>query len=350
MSRIRDYSITKKLTWMNMLVSGAALLLACGAFITTDTILYRQGMVRNLSVEAQMIGDNSVSALLFNDPKSAANTLAALHASPQVTAAWIYTPEGQPFANYRRDPKLQPPILPDLPPGQTEVHWYKDRRLALVRFVTFHGKLTAIVYIESDMGGLYERLESYAQISLGVLVISLLAAFVISWISRRVVAKPIQDLSATARAVSRDKNFAVRAVPTEGSDEISELIATFNSMLAQIEEREAERDQLLKNERAARAEAENASLLKDEFLATLSHELRTPLNAIVGWSHVLRAPGHKDGELARGLSVIERNARAQAQLVEDMLDMSRIISGKTRLEVEQVDLQDVVKAARRRIL
>lgn len=159
------------------------------------------------------------------------------------------------------------------------------------------------------------------------------------------VAKPIQDLSATARAVSRDKNFAVRAVPTDGGDEISELISTFNSMLAQIEEREAERDQLLKNERAARTEAERASLLKDEFLATLSHELRTPLNAIVGWSHVLCTPGHTDAELARGLSVIERNARAQAQLIEDMLDMSRIISGKTRLDVQQVNLQDVVKAA-----
>ena len=69
MLRIRDYSITKKLTWMNMLVSGAALLLACGAFIAYETVLYRQTMVRDLSVQAQIIGDNSVSALLFNDPQ-----------------------------------------------------------------------------------------------------------------------------------------------------------------------------------------------------------------------------------------------------------------------------------------
>src|SRR5688500_70299 len=108
---------------------------------------------------------------------------------------------------------------------------------------------------------------------------------------------------------------------------------------------QAEREQLLEAERAARAEAERVSLIKDEFLATLSHELRTPLNAIVGWSQILSARGHADEELAEGLAVIERNARVQTQLIEDLLDMSRIVSGKVRLEVQQVELQDVVKAA-----
>lgn len=108
---------------------------------------------------------------------------------------------------------------------------------------------------------------------------------------------------------------------------------------------EAEREQLLESERAARAEAERVSRMKDEFLATLSHELRTPLNAILGWSQILRSRGHADQELMEGLSVIERNTRAQTRLIEDLLDMSRIISGKIRLDVQQVDLQDVISAA-----
>jgi PAS domain S-box-containing protein len=106
-----------------------------------------------------------------------------------------------------------------------------------------------------------------------------------------------------------------------------------------------EREQLLKAEQTARAEAERVSLTKDEFLATLSHELRTPLNAILGWSQILQSRGLQDPELAEGLAVIERNTRVQTQLIEDLLDMSRIISGKIRLDVQQVDLQDVVKAA-----
>jgi PAS domain S-box-containing protein len=106
-----------------------------------------------------------------------------------------------------------------------------------------------------------------------------------------------------------------------------------------------EREHLLDAERAARAEAERVSFIKDEFLATLSHELRTPLNAILGWSQLLRARGTPDEEFNEGLAVIERNTKLQTQLIEDLLDMSRIISGKVRLDVQRVELQDVMKAA-----
>ena len=104
-----------------------------------------------------------------------------------------------------------------------------------------------------------------------------------------------------------------------------------------------EKAQLLEAERAARGEAERASLQKDEFLSTLSHELRTPLNAILGWAQLLHGKGGE--QLTHGLHVIERNARAQAQLVEDLLDMSRIISGKMRLDVQRIELHDLLRAA-----
>jgi PAS domain S-box-containing protein len=106
----------------------------------------------------------------------------------------------------------------------------------------------------------------------------------------------------------------------------------------------AEREQLLAAERAARSDAERVSRMKDEFLATLSHELRTPLNAILGWSHLLKRRQDEES-IRQGLNVIERNARAQTQLIEDLLDMSRIVSGKIRLDVQRVDLASVVEAA-----
>ena len=95
-----------------------------------------------------------------------------------------------------------------------------------------------------------------------------------------------------------------------------------------------ERKVLLDSERQARAEAERTSQLKDEFLATLSHELRTPLSAILGWAQVLRRGSRDQADLHRGLQTIERNARAQAQLIEDLLDMSSITSGKVQLEMQ----------------
>ena len=112
-----------------------------------------------------------------------------------------------------------------------------------------------------------------------------------------------------------------------------------------IKQAEAERDQLLANERTARSEAERVSRMKDEFLATLSHELRTPLNAVLGWANLLRSGALEGADAAQGLEVIERNARLQAQLIEDLLDMSRVISGKLRLDVQRVELAAVIDAA-----
>lgn len=106
----------------------------------------------------------------------------------------------------------------------------------------------------------------------------------------------------------------------------------------------ADRASLLDAERAARAEIERVSLIKDEFLATLSHELRTPLNAVLGWSEILLARAEDGSDLYRGLSTIARNARAQAQLIEDLLDMNRIVSGKIRLDVQQTDLGPIVES------
>ena len=98
-------------------------------------------------------------------------------------------------------------------------------------------------------------------------------------------------------------------------------------------------------ERVARTEAERAGRIKDEFLATLSHELRTPLHAILGWSQILRKDTEMPAKASEGLSVIERNARSQAQIISDLLDMSSIISGKVRLDVQRADLANIVQAA-----
>ncbi len=108
----------------------------------------------------------------------------------------------------------------------------------------------------------------------------------------------------------------------------------------------AQRDQMLEAERTARIEAQRAARMKDEFLATLSHELRTPLNAILGWTQILRSPQSEGTvDVRHGIEVIERNARAQMQLVDDLLDLSRIMAGRVRLDVQRVALADVVRGA-----
>ena len=108
---------------------------------------------------------------------------------------------------------------------------------------------------------------------------------------------------------------------------------------------EEERAKLLVREQAAREEAEQANRTKDEFLATLSHELRTPLTAILGWSHLVRTGGLDKSQIDRAVETIERNARSQSQLIDDLLDVSRIITGKLQIEPVKIDLCAVVESA-----
>ena len=108
---------------------------------------------------------------------------------------------------------------------------------------------------------------------------------------------------------------------------------------------EEEREQLLASERDSRSEAEEANRLKDEFLATISHELRSPLNAILGWARLLREPDMRWDQMERALETIERNAQAQARLIEDLLDVSRIVSGKLSIQMRPVTLNSTVQSA-----
>jgi signal transduction histidine kinase len=164
---------------------------------------------------------------------------------------------------------------------------------------------------------------------------------------------PVGSVCTAATAgVSQNALAVLVILATLGLLTVALLISIFDTRLesnalslAASQATAAERQSLLQRERQARNEAENISAMKDEFLATLSHELRTPLNAILGWAEMLRRGVKDEATLRRGLETIERNARAQAQLIEDLLDMSRIVSGKVRLEVQAIDPLSFVEAA-----
>jgi len=135
--------------------------------------------------------------------------------------------------------------------------------------------------------------------------------------------------------------LSITPIPSEGSP-------TFTGYLRDITDQkdaERERNRLLSAEKMARQDAENANRQKDEFLSVVSHELRTPLNAVLGWSQLLDGGNVTQEDLKEGVQVIQRNARAQSRIIEDILDMSRIISGKVRLDVQRVDLPNVIEAA-----
>jgi signal transduction histidine kinase/DNA-binding response OmpR family regulator len=363
MLNAQKHSISRNLTWMNMLVSGAALLLACAAFIAFDMITFRQAMLRNLSTQAQIIGSNSVSALLFNDPQAAENTLLALKAAPNILSARVYLPDGRPFASYSRGRDRHGPVLPPVSPGQPETHWVEDDQIALVRLIVLDGKPIGAVYIRSDLQELHSRFQRYAAIAAIVLSACLLAALLISSVFRRAVADPIVDLSKIAKVVSQDKNYSVRATPIRSPAELAILIDAFNEMLAQIQQSERAlrmaRDELEQRvqERTAELEAakreveefshsvllakeevERGSKFKDQFLSTMSHELRTPLNAVLGFSDLLADEryGPLNDRQQRYVAHIHTGGKHLLRLISDILDLSKIEAGRMELAREDV--------------
>src|SRR5947209_10140125 len=362
MLRSRDSSITKRLTRMNILVSGAALLIAGAAFVGYDRVTFRESMVHNLSIQAQITGGNSVSALLFNDPQSAENTLSALKAAPNIVSAGIYTPAGRPFATYSRDTAGQVLTLPAIPPGQIEGHWFKDGELVVVRKIIFEGKPTSTVYIRSDLQEMNHRLKRYAVIAAFVLAASLIAALLVASIFQRAVAEPIVHLAEIARIVSRDKKYCLRATPTGNRDEPDILIHAFNDMLSQIQQRdEALRDAHRELEERVEArtaqlaaankelerqnrEVERATQLKSQFLASMSHELRTPLNAIIGFSDLLaeKTAGDLTDKQQRFVGHVRNGARHLLQLINDILDLSKIESGLLELRRETFSVSEAL--------
>jgi PAS domain S-box-containing protein len=165
------------------------------------------------------------------------------------------------------------------------------------------------------------------------------------WVAHLASGEPWEDTFPLRRHDGVFRWHLSRARPIRDSDGRITMWFGTNTDVTEHRQLAEDREELLAAERAARTEAERVGRMKDEFLATLSHELRTPLSAILGWSQLLQRSEPAGDMLNEGLGVIERNARIQTQLISDLLDMSRIISGKVRLDVQRVDLAPVINAA-----
>jgi signal transduction histidine kinase/ActR/RegA family two-component response regulator len=324
----RRLSIRQKLTVMLMLVSATVLGLASIAFVTWDFFRYRADMQADLQTQAQLVLDNTAAAVTFNDPEAAGETLQMLSIHPHSQIACLYLPDGRLFAFRNFGDVLDGcPVFPQ--PG---VEMAPNRMFVTEQLA--HGRNPgARLTIGVDLEQHAARIRTQATAVAAILVVGLLISLLLASLLQGIVARPIAALAATARTIADRGDYSIRAAHLT-QDEIGVLVQAFNRMLDEIQASQRERADLLDRE-------QQANRLKDEFLATLSHELRTPLNAIVGWVHLLRRGNLPAEEMQHALERIDRNAHAQARLVQDLLDVSRITSGKLLLDVREMDLATV---------
>ncbi len=230
MIRFRDIRIQRKLMLVILLGSTAVLVLACSAFVGYDAVVFRRTMVRDLTVLADVIGENSTAAVQFSAPSDAEKTLKALQFKPSVMAACIYVKDGSRFAAYVREGS-QAAIPPE--PGPVG-HRFAPSSLVLVRPIMLERMPVGTIWVQADLQELGARLRTYAGIAGGVFVGAAMLAVLVAYRGQRAISRPIMTLAETARAVKEQRNYALRAPPV-GRDEIGLLTEAFNQMLCDIE-------------------------------------------------------------------------------------------------------------------
>jgi signal transduction histidine kinase len=208
------------------------------------------------------------------------------------------------------------------------------------RAVRVFGEMVALLWAEGSYAGTV-RLEELWNGLRAAHPFVLFCAYPITGLDGDAHAQPFSDVCRAHAHLIPAESYS--GLP--GPDERAQAIIGLQQKARLLEQELAARAESLAREQTARVEAEHANRLKDDFLATVSHELRTPLTTIIAWAQRLRKGDPSVATLARGLEVIERNAKAQAQLVEDILDVSQVITGKLRLDSGPVDAITVISAA-----
>lgn len=343
-----DYrtSIRKQFMVATMATTIVALLVTAITLVVYDYRTFQSAWVSDLDTQAEILVRASAPALEFDDPASAQQYVSYLSARPRILAAAIYTASGELFASYvRPGTTITWPRLP----GADGVHLEQGQLTVVKRILGAEGTI-GTVYLRARYQ-LADRVRRYVSVVGVVMLLSLAVAALMSLRMQHALVRPVLEISRVARRVREQRDFALRVTKTS-DNEVGYMVESFNDMLAEIERRSTALEQAnatLQHEITVRQSAElalrAADQRKDEFLATLAHELRNPLAPLGNALNILRVPGLPAEPAAHAFEMMDRQLHQLVRLVDDLLDVARIATGKVKLRQEPVLLGPIVQNA-----
>ena len=341
--------IHRKLVITSMAKTTVVLFAAMVTLLALDAWRFKINATAAANALSATMADGIRVNLTQQDAAGVAETLTTADLQPSVQRVCAYAADGALFSQY-----LRTPTVTCAPNWSGSVDW---ATLGANSPVTYNGAIVGHVYVENSWVTMRARFLTAGASSLGVLILAALVMLVVSHRLHRRISDPITQLAAAARRMGEREDFEIPEIAAS-KDEVGDLVIAFRSMREriraaqqgltesnealrrEIDERrqvEAEREALLTRER-------EANRIKDEFLATVSHELRTPLNAIVGWARILVTGTPDRDTIAKASASLHRNALAQARVIDDLIDISRVATGKLKVVAEPVDLRGVVES------
>ncbi len=319
-------SLEKKLSILLFLISGATFIFGCLCFILIEMYYSVHSFQNELSSIARVVGSNSRAALAFQDSDSANRVLSSLEVIESIEYAALYNTKDEVLAEYstngRGNEDLVPPF-PDSPKwsfGSLELGWP----------ILLEGEHVGTLFIRSGLSSFYDKIVSILLLLAGLLAISALIAYKLSFKLQSWITRPILSLTHASKRIYEENDYTVR-LEGASKDEVGRLIAMFNQMLEQIQQRDS--DIIL-----AKEEAERAALTKSRFLANMSHEIRTPLNSILGFTEELMRT-EIDEEQKSLLETVYYSGQILLSVVNSILDFSKIEAGKAVLRYSRIEIR-----------
>jgi len=340
--------VQKKLTVMVMFITFISVSAACSAFLSYYVYSTKKSMINELSLVSDIVGKRTAPGMQFMGEEfaqKAASNLADLKNNKSIIMACLFKNNGNLLAEYHSEKTMD---CPEFPLNET-VQFLGEHLILHQDIKSIDGKVVGSIYIKADMREIYHNVYIFTLGTLVLMVLVLIIAYFLVRQMQKIISVPVQNLAYTAQSVMEHDDYSLRA-PHFYDDELGVLVDTFNSMMQEVEKTRYDLEDIVsertKDLKDALIKAQSSNRAKSEFLRNMSHEFRTPLHGMLSFSsYGINEAGTADrNDLLRYFSRINQVAQRLLKLVEAILSIAQLESGKESFDIQEDDLMYAVQS------